>query len=306
MALRLSSDPSTESHQLRAKAVIASILLLSYLEVHWPTSGAWLMHLDGALRMEAIVQLATFNDATAFFLSEELFAASTWPLLTRFNSHSTFTIYDSELDGEWSLGRMHRPVSVFTAFLSILRDITRIERQYCETVNDPGNQLHLRRVFEEVQLNLTQAHKSAIDALRSKLIIHPTSHAEDMKHLIDAYFYSTKIYSYRALVHFEFDPNSLRSMRGRLLDALLAFRNPDSFAQDQPWPLFVVGVESTDDVSSQHWVEHRMNRVIQLYCSIDRPRMLCFLRAFWAQKIQRNWISFARKWTKDYFEFLVL
>ncbi|KAJ5808535.1 hypothetical protein N7474_009804 [Penicillium riverlandense] len=298
------------------QTVIASVLLLSYLEVHWPSNGMWRIHLRTAQSISDMLELATTGDAISAFLSEELFTASTWPLLTHYPSEEMSSPQEVSIG---SLARQEiRGRSPFTAFVAIVRRVTRAARDASLQDGDPvERRAALRTILDQVQLDMEQALKTALGALRT---MEPRTgrniSGHDVERFIAAYYYATQIYCHRAL--FAAAPESpqessawadqvtLLGLRTQLVDSLQALDNPDSLAQSQPWPLFVLATESAHEPVTQCWIEARMASIMTLYCEIDRPQMLNFLRSFWAQVVYDNWIDYARLWTKDRYEFLIL
>ncbi|KAH8701442.1 fungal-specific transcription factor domain-containing protein [Phaeosphaeriaceae sp. PMI808] len=295
--------------------VIASVLLLSYLEVHWPSNGMWRIHLRTAQSINDMLELATTGDAISAFLSEELFTASTWPLLTHYPSDEMSSTQEVFIG---SLARQEiRGCSPFTAFVAIVRRVTRAGRDASLQDGDPvERRAALLTILDQVQLDLEQALKTALGELRkmeARTVRNISGH--DVERFIAAYYYATQIYCHRAL--FVAAPESpqesawanqvtLLGLRAQLVDSLQALDNPDSLAQSQPWPLFVLATESAHEPVTQCWIESRMESIMTLYCEIDRPQMLNFLRSFWAQVVYDNWIDYARLWTKDQYEFLIL
>lgn len=300
--------------QSLTQTVIASVLLLSYLEVHWPSNGMWRIHLRTAQSISDMLELATTGDAISAFISEELFTASTWPLLTHYPSD------EMSSPQEVSMGSLARQEiggrSPFTAFVAIVRRVTRAGRDASRQDGDPvERRAALCTILDQVKLDLEQALKTALGALRT---MEPRTEisGHDIERFIVAYYYATQIYCHRALLAAApesphessawADQVTLLGLRAQLVESLQALDNPDSLAQSQPWPLFVLATESAHEPVTQCWIESRMESIMTLYCEIDRPQMLNFLKSFWAQAVYDNWIDYARLWTKDKYEFLIL
>jgi len=298
------------------QTVIASVLLLSYIEVHWPSNGIWRIHLRTAQSISDMLELASTGDAISAFLSEELFTASTWPLLTHYPLNKMSTTEEVSIR---SLARQEiRGRSPFTPFVAIMRRVTCAGRDASLQGGDSFERgIALRTILDQVQLDLEQALEAALGELRK---MEPQTvrdiRVHDVERLIAAYYYATRIYCHQIL--FAAAPELLQEspawaeqvtllgLRMQLLDSLQALDNPDSLAQSQPWPLFVLATESALEPATQCWIESRMESIMTLYCEIDRPQMLNFLKCFWAQVVYDNWIDYARLWTKDRYEFLIL
>lgn len=298
------------------QTVIASVLLLSYLEVHWPSNGMWRIHLRTAQSISDMLELAKTRDAISAFLSEELFTASTWPLLTH------YPLVEMSPPQEAPIGSLVRQEirgrSPFTAFVAIIHSVARAVGD--ASLQDGGpveRRAVLCKILGQARLNLEQARTAAVGTLRA---MEPrmgcNTSGRDVERLIAAYYYATQLYCHRALVSAAHesprqsfaraDQVTLLGLRTQLVNSLQALDDPDSLAQSQPWPLFVLATESAHEPVTQCWIQSRMGSIMTLYCEIDRPQMLNFLRAFWAQNVYDNWIDYARLWTKDQYEFLIL
>lgn len=315
--LRGSLEQATPSPpQPLTQTVIASVLLLSYLEVHWPSNGIWRIHLQTAQSISDMLELATTGDAISAFLSEELFTSSTWPLLTQYPSDEMSS--PQEVSVRCLARQEIRGGSPFTAFVSIVRRVALARRDASLQDGDPvGRRAALCTILDQVQLDLDQVLTTALGSLR---IMEPymgcNISGRDVDRFIVAYYYATQLYCHQALLAAAPEPPqesaawadkaTLLGLRTQLVDSLLALENPDSLAQSQPWPLFVLATESAHEPVTQCWIESRMQSIMTLYCEIDRPQMLNFLRSFWAQDVYDNWIDYARLWTKDRYEFLIL
>jgi hypothetical protein len=293
------------------QTVVASVLLLSYLEVHWPSSGMWRFHLQTAQNISNMLQFAATDDATNAFLSEELCTASTWPLLTHCPSNEMSM--NPELYNESRPGQEINGHSPFMAFVAIMRRVTQARRYIERRDVDPVRERSvLSKIGQQALLDLEQAYNMVL--IESSKIRHVNGH--DFQRIITAYYHATQIYCHQTLSAAVPDLGehscawtdrvTLPRLRAHLVDSLLSLDNPDSLAQSQPWPLFILATVSTHDPVTQCWVESRMKCIMTLYCEIDRPQMLKFLRSFWSQAAYSNWIEYIWPWTKDHEEFLIL
>lgn len=302
----LSTTPWLPSHSQLGKATLASVMILSYLEIHFPTSGAWRLHLNGARQVIRAVQKPPVYDRTMSFLADELFAATTWPLLTDYDLDMSTTNDNVELQG--LLGTATRPdqASGFAGFCLALRRITLTERLSQQSKSDGVPCIDTEAAFAKIDRTLSQARSSTLKLVRPERLRHSKFEGQDVKHLIDAYYHATAVYNFRALRRTTTDGYSIDSHRFQLLKSLLAFHNLESFAQDQAWPLFVAGTESKGDAVSQDWIRCRFRRIIRCSCALDRPRVMSFLEAFWGQTDHESWIDYGRQRVSDLAKFLIL
>ncbi|EUC26833.1 hypothetical protein COCCADRAFT_31492 [Bipolaris zeicola 26-R-13] len=306
-ALQLGTPPP----QLLIQQVIASVLLLSYLEVHWPSNGMWHFHLRTAQSISNMLQFTATGDATNVFLSEELFAASTWPLLTNCPTNEISTI--QELYSKSHIGQDIKGHSPFIAFVIIIRRVIQARIGIGIRGLEPGKQhAVLCTTLQQALINLEQAYETALRESTKTASVND----HDLKLIITAYYHATQIYCHQALsapvptlnegLCACPDQTTLLRLRIHLLDSLLSLNNPNALAQSQPWPLFILATVSAHDPVTHLWFEKRMNSIMTLYCEIDRPQMLKFLRSFWAQVACHNWIEYAQLWKKDHQRFLIL
>jgi len=302
----LSAMPWLPSHSQLGKATLASVMILSYLEIHFPTSGAWRLHLNGARQVIRAVQKPPVHDRTMTFLVEELFAATTWPLLTDYNLDVSIINDNVELQGLLGTATCPDQASGFAGFCLALRRITLTERLSQRSKSDGVLHIDTEAAFAKIDQTLSQARSCALKMVRPERLRHSKFEGQDAKHLIDAYYHATAVYKFRALRCTATNGYSIDSHRLQLLKSLLAFRNLESFAQDQAWPLFVAGTESKGDAVSQDWIRCRFQRIIRCSCALDRPRVISFLEAFWAQKEHESWIDFGRQRVNDLASFLIL
>ncbi|KAH7364924.1 fungal-specific transcription factor domain-containing protein [Rhexocercosporidium sp. MPI-PUGE-AT-0058] len=301
-----SATPWLPSHSQLGKATLASVIVLSYLEIHFPTSGVWRLHLNGAREVLRAVQKPPVCDRTMSFLVEELSAATTWPLLTNYNLDMPTSNDDVELQD--LLGTVNVPdqASGFSGFCLALRLITLTERLSQQSKSDGISCVDTEAAFAEIDQTLSQAWSSTLKTVRPERLWHSKLEGRDVKYLIDAYYHATAVYKFQALRRTTKDGYSIESHRFQLLQSLLAFHDLESFAQDQAWPLFIAGTESKGDAVSQDWISCRFRRIIHCSCALDRPRVMSFLEQFWSQTDHESWIDYGRQRASDLASFLIL
>jgi hypothetical protein len=287
-----------------ATAILASAILLSYLEIHFPVSGVWRVHLRAARQVMGAIQQSSASDELISFLAGEYFAATTWSMLTEFDvaSHATYDYPEEPTQGKQhstkdllgSFAISHGD-SGFAGFCLGLQEITRLERLHRQEGRDVWLGSVDREYFPKIDELLSEARHRAFQAVEIDNPRMSETEELDVRLLIDAFYHATSIYKSRALQRFTGAHPTISYHRERLCSVLLTFRDPYSFAQDQTWPLFVAGTESKGDVPQQTWISGRFQCVMSRSCALDRPRVLNFLAAFWLQSNTDNWIDYARQ-----------
>jgi hypothetical protein len=302
----LPATPWSSTHWQSAKATLASVIILSYLDVHFPASGVWRLHLSGAQQVVRAVQKPPSGDPTMSFLAEEVFAATTWPLLTDYSLDMTTSRETVELQDLLGTVTMSDQESGFSGFCLALRRITLMERLCHQSASDGTLYVDVESASEKITQILVEARSSALMTVTPERLQNSKFEGQDAKHLIDAYFHATAAYKLRALRLTAAEGRTLDFHRSQLLQSLLAFQDLESFAQDQTWPLFVAGTESKDAVDSQEWIRGRFERIMRCSCALDRPRVLQFLEEFWRQSDHESWIDYGRHRAGDLANFLIL
>lgn len=294
-------DTGFRQHELTMSAILASIILWCHLEMHWPSSNAWQLHMRGAKALiEHSVSSETLpkaEDATQTFLLHEFHSVSTWPLLTDFRTTN---------DESWDFLPFPES-SAFVEFIRILRHVTKVERCLHKGVYD-AHIPSLEAEMQAIKAQLSHARESALELKRPVQPCDSQTQIDDFSHLVDAFFHACLIYSYHVLLSPPQVETFLSEARDELVRSLKAFRDPTAFAQDQAWPLFIAGTESRGDVANQCWIELRMKGVMRHSCALDRPKMMEFLKSFWLlqETTKDNWIDYGRKWTQHKPPFLIL
>lgn len=302
------------SHSDWAKATLASTIILSYLEIHFPNSGLWRLHLSAAQQVMQAIRKSADGDSTSSFLAGELFAATTWSLLTDYDcdlsmgeNHVGLSIAEDVPNSYQSLATtaITSEDSGFAGFCLVLRQITLMERSCYRSGNGTWSLTKTGAMLAQIDRSLSEARCNALEALRPER--HRRSKPEylDAQHLVDALYHATLIYRHRATPSPAEQNSTLETLREQLFRSLLAFRDPESFAQDQTWPLFVAGTESMSDSLSQEWIRRRFATVMSSSCTLDRPSIMRFLEAFWLQTEYENWIDYGRQRTRQ-LKFLIL
>lgn len=249
------------------------------------------------------------EDATAIFLGQELFIASTFASTTNFLDFTSSE--DFKLNSEIS-----KPSSIFIEFLKLLQMVTNLERQASTNptaLSTSGiSPSGLRMLFENARSRTLELGKS----------FH-VSGADDYLHLsrtVNCFYHAGLIYSYRALLKAEsFDNDFSTEMQTQIetstteIFRALGFTETSkpTLAQDLVWPLFIAGTEATQNDERQ-MVVAKLQQAISETGFSNCQHALEFLKALWERRaggelLERefDWITFAREWTGQGRTFLV-
>ncbi|KAL6242556.1 hypothetical protein RBB50_010696 [Rhinocladiella similis] len=314
----LSNLKSTKSwqppHSYWGKATLASVIILSYLEIHFPTSNVWRLHLKAAQEVFQAIEKPSIPDRLTTFLTEELYAATTWSLLTDYDFDASVGDHDRQMSHNFHTAQPQEPQEMvamqyqdsgFAGFCIAIRRITRVERLSRQSRVHGALCINLETMMAQIDRMLLEARRCALESVRPERLWRTKSEHLDIRNLIDAIYHATSIYKIRALQSTTDEETVVASHRDRLFQSLLAFHDLESFAQDQTWPLFVAGTESIADVTRQSWIRRRFQRIMSCSCELDRPRVMRFLEAYWLQTDSENWIDYGRRQANQV-KFLIL
>ncbi|KAH8427170.1 Zn(II)2Cys6 transcription factor [Aspergillus melleus] len=275
------SNPSTWVHP--ARCALASVLLLYNLELLTAEADRWLIHIQGA---RAIVQWKTQTtqhagsvDLSDVFLLYEYYYTSVFINLTRFDPNDDISENIPT----------HGSISFFSEYVRIMHAVTRAERlRSTPWLN--SNIPRLEEVFDE-----TEAAKYKIIQMGQTMEFKSSEARCDFEYLVYMYYHAILIYSHRVLSD---DPSErfIRISRDAILTHLSYLSRSAYFAHDLVWPLFIAGTECRGIPSMQETIEHAMLNIMQLSGSLDRHRVLSFLKTFWALDLEPGvtWIHLAR------------
>ncbi|KIW10124.1 hypothetical protein PV08_11084 [Exophiala spinifera] len=302
------------SHSRWGDATLASVILLSYLEIHFPTSGVWRLHLKAARQVILAIEKPSISDRTTIFLTEELFAATTWALLTDYDFDASVSGYDLHISHDNHAPQpqeLQEMVAIpyqdsgFAGFCLAIQQITRMERILRQSRVHGVPYMDTETILAQIDRMLSEARRCALGSAKPERLRCTKSEHLDVRNLIDAIYHATSVYKLRALQCTTNAESTLNYHRNQLFRSLLAFHDLESFAQDQTWSLFVAGTESKGDVTRQVWIRRRFHRIMSCSCELDRPRVMRFLEAYWLQTDSENWINYGRRQT-DQVGFLIL
>lgn len=273
LARRSYKEETMEGHSQRFRESLAATLLLWHLEMHFPSDSLWKLHLRTAQALthgysQKQVSLQE-PDACNDFLLSEFYCATIWPRLT----------LSIDMDEEIVIPPLNDKTDPFIGFVKLMHRIILLT-PWSANASSAGNPNRPMDVAElEIQAAcirqeiLSMLDKSNLSLAKEKLA--------DVVHVVDAWFYAIIIFGYRVIGPSHGDEKVIESDCECLFEALQSLSSPLSFAQNQPWPLFIAGTECVGNKDRQMWVESRFHGLIKLVCPLDRPRMLEFLKEWW-------------------------
>ncbi|KAI9043512.1 Zn(II)2Cys6 transcription factor [Aspergillus affinis] len=183
----------------------------------------------------------------------------------------------------------HGSISFFSEYVRIIHAVTRAERLR----STPWLNSNIPRLSEV--LDETEAAKDKIIQMGQTMEFKSSSARCDFEYLVYMYYHAILIYSHRVLSD---DPSDefIQISRDAVLTHLSYLSRSAYFAHNLVWPLFIAGSECRGIPSLQETIEHAMLNIMQLSGSLDRHRVLSFLKTFWALDLEPGvtWIHLAR------------
>jgi hypothetical protein len=281
-----------EGHSQRFRESLAATLLLWHLEMHFPSDSLWKLHLRTA---QALIygyrqkQVPLYEpDACNDFLLSEFYCATIWPRLT----------LSIEMDEEAVRPPLTEKNDPFIGFVKLMHRIILLT-PWSATVASASNVIRPMDIAE-LESQATSIRQAILSMQDESNLNLPKYKLADVIHVVDAWFYAILIFGYRVIGPSHDNDKVIESDCDCLFEALSSLSSPLSFAQNQPWPLFIAGTECVGNKDRQLWVESRLNSLIQSVCPLDRPRMLVFLKEWWVQASDSTdrvdcWIKFRQE-----------
>lgn len=276
--------------------ILATVVVLCYQEIKWPSSGVWKVHLRAArtlirkwARDEFWMAIA---DSTRSFLMQELFATNVMASITNFDKSEELVVVSLP-------GNDGAP---FTGFLKIIQSITDAERSQ--------NKKRVRAVGDgELEALCDVLARAREHALRiGEMLDFRTSQARlAFGNIIHIFYNAVLIYYYQALTDRAVYQDLIDVALEKLLAFLDALTDKALFAQDLPWPLFLAGTECRGRVDRQEFIELRILETVRISGTLDRLRALAFLKEFWTMSHDEaeNWIEMGEQRGKAGDSFLI-
>lgn len=295
----LHRSPDSRSGTNASTPILASAIVLCNAELLKAQEAGWRVHLQAArevIRAEAGPSfLQQQADRIEEFFLQEFYATSVWAYLTSF--HDIDDIVQAPLVGSRD--------AVFTDMIRIIHQITQAERikARAQLLQLPQPELI---PCTDIHTQLELARRSA-SCLGQAIQFWSDVDRRAFEHLAWMYFHASLIYSYQALA----DPAICQTPIKESCDAILMHLHSLSgtgteiVAQDLVWPLFIAGTECRGSRASQNFIEHQLTNVMRVSRTLDRDRVLSFLKDWWtlAEGECLSWIELARKraWASDFF-----
>ncbi|KAE8371738.1 fungal-specific transcription factor domain-containing protein [Aspergillus bertholletiae] len=287
---RLLKAPVSFDCANQARFVLATVLLLYNLELLAAKTTQWRLHIHGA---RAIIQwklhaigLHRPPDVADNFLRYEYYFTAVFNGLTTFDA--AYDVIDDI--------PINDKIAVFGDFVRIMHSVTRAER-----IKFSGNSLIRVTRVEDIVGEIETARGRALQ-LNQTMRFHSPDARDDFEHLTHMYYHASLIYSHRVLSDSTGSHDLIRESRDAILDHLSHLMERAYFAHDLVWPLFVCGTECRGCPDHQDTIERALLGVIRLSGSLDRRRVLSFLRMFWhLDCVDRavSWIEVARSRPAD-------
>ncbi|KAJ5948463.1 hypothetical protein N7454_001770 [Penicillium verhagenii] len=281
-------DSNSELDSIHSQYALASTLILYNVELLGAESLKWRMHLQAARvilqwKEQAFphLSLSNGNEIDSFLLYEQYYA-SVFAGLTTFETPN-----DSEKTIQYA-----DSTAIFGDFVNIINRVTRTERlQY-------GNQSYARNpaLLKTMTKELDEARYRMSQS--GHILPFQTEDARvSFQHLVCIFHHASLIYIYHALADDPLINPKLQELRDSILDHLSALPDKRAFACDLVWPLFIAGTECRGSWEKQQIVAHEIEVVMAISGTLDRRKVLSFLRRFWSLGQNRSitWIQLMRE-----------
>ncbi|OGM41668.1 hypothetical protein ABOM_009951 [Aspergillus bombycis] len=270
---------------------LGSVLILCNSDLLKAQTSEWRIHLLAAREIisaganHSSLQHPLFR--VQRFLLQEFYSTSVWTHLTTFSQVDDILV-DAPTSNE---------DAVLADFVRIIHHITKIERVKSRS---RASNLAPPAAFE-VQTIYAQIESAKSHSLCVNQTIEYWSDSErgDFQLVVWMYYYATLIYGTQALSELSTTEKDKNDACGHILDYLQRlFQTPNGlrFTQDLIWPLFIAGTELRGDRAAQKIIENGFKTVIHISRTLDRSRVLSFLKSWWnlAGDDFVSWIDFAR------------
>lgn len=290
------SRPPTKDVSIPA---LASSIILCNAELLTAPEARWRVHLQGA---QDVVQaeadrlcLQQHADRIDEFFLQEFYTTSVFAHLTCLH----------EIDEITQVPLLGSRDAVFTDLMRVIHQITQAER-----IKARAQLLQLPQPdiipFHNICAQLELARRSAV-CLGQAIQFWTDNERRAFEHLIWMYFHASLAYAYQALA----DPHTAQTSIGESRDAILMHlqflsgTGNEMFAQNLVWPLFIAGTELKSNRTNQRLIERHLTTVMRVSRSLDRGRVMSFLKDWWALPDGEcvSWIELIRKkgWTCGFF-----
>ncbi|KAE8151350.1 fungal-specific transcription factor domain-containing protein [Aspergillus avenaceus] len=282
LGLLLNTPSSTECVN-QGRFALASVLLLYNLELLTAEATQWRLHIQGARaiiqwKLQAIHRYRPPDIADIFLLYEYYFTAV-------FIGLTTFDTVDDIVSDIPANGS----ITIFTDFFRIIQTITRAERLRYTSANTATIWI------EDIARELEAARGLTLQT-KEVMQFQYREAREDFVHLTHMYYYASLIYAHRVLSEYVHSEDLIRNSREAMFDHLSHLMKRTYFAHDLVWPLFIAGTECRQFPDKQCIIEEAFLGVIRVSGSLDRRRVLSFLKMYWTMDVNSDtsWVHVAR------------
>ncbi|KAF8851334.1 hypothetical protein BDZ45DRAFT_750754 [Acephala macrosclerotiorum] len=280
------SDGAAEDMPDLNNQILASIVVLCYHEIKWPSPGLWKVHFRAARTMirRWSTMTAPPSNITRSFLVQELSATQAMASVTSF----------IETEDVLSVTFPNNHKAPFLGFCRVIQAVSHAERNGVQRLDAPLQMAKMRSLLP----GLEKAKKHAF-TLGKELDFRSSQARLELDLIINTYYEAGYIYTFQALSSPSEISVVMQNSRWQLRFFLSQLAYTSVFAQDLPWPLFIAGTECGDQLEDQQYIEKRMHEMVKLTGTLDRMKALAFLKEFWTARATNpniTWIQRAKEW----------
>ncbi|OAQ62823.1 Zn(2)-C6 fungal-type DNA-binding domain-containing protein [Pochonia chlamydosporia 170] len=288
------SELNTRTDIAEAEWILASILMISCYEMSNSQVAAAEGHRRAARTLVNVFTTKEASNRGLFrFLRNQL---SIYDVLASTTSFNLQDIEDTVLPPP---GTEH---GLFSHYLSLLHFVTLLSRR--AAFNMDTNSLILGNYPDAtlIRSQFTQARGATLLAA-GKLRIEPAVVRRDFVRLVDIYHHTAVLYSYRCLGYANYDNIDWKASVEKLFEQLKVLEDPALCAHNLPWPAFIAGAESHDDVAKQKVVTQLLRDITKTTGFKNHADILSFLTVFWAAS-NADWRPLAQQFQENGYQIL--
>ncbi|KAF9890752.1 hypothetical protein FE257_005621 [Aspergillus nanangensis] len=282
----------------QARCVLASALILYNLELLTAPAAQWRIHIQCA--REIILWKLQFTSTAVSLDTADVFLLYEYYYTSVFIGLTTFDPTDDLPEEILTCDKM----TIFSDFIRIMQTVTRAERLKYST-SQPASQstpIGIGPIISQIE-----AAKAKMIQLGETIEFKSVDARRDFECLVYMYYHATLIYSHRVLAESPSSEECIRSSQNIILEHVSHLSQSSAVAHDLVWPLFIAGSECRGSPHMQRIVELAMVNIMRISGSLDRNRVLSFLKTFWSLDLEpgTTWVQYARAKSIG-FSFLVI
>ncbi|KAE8138913.1 fungal-specific transcription factor domain-containing protein [Aspergillus pseudotamarii] len=304
---RLSALPPSETCPAASLfPTLASVMIICNNDLLNTETSEWRMHLTVAREILNVAKThpgieQSLSHMQRFFL-QEYYATSVWMNLTNFKPVDKIVMKPPTSNEDAAL----------SGFVHIIHRITQLERLKRAGEQSLDSDRTATSSHCQAQGIYTEIESARADSLQITNNINFWSDVDrrNFALVVRMYYHATLIYTAQALLSNASDSDASADAKITYshthimhdLKELTKLRTGLHFAQDLVWPLFIAGTEVRSDRAAQEMIEHSFKAVMHVSRTLDRARVLSFLRSWWEFDGDGlgSWIEFARIRSENY------